>query len=157
MATSELCLTLSFDSDDDGLGKLFATVKSDAFSGAGHAWFNPIAVRETFVAALRAFPISTATPPMIEGGIWSKQERGTLEQCHLRVVVSPYNKVGKLLVRVDLASEFGKTPDIDLQQTVTVRFLTEYAAIATFADDLERVLNVSERAVRRAVLSSTMT
>jgi hypothetical protein len=114
MAHSELCLLFSYHDDDDGLGKLFATVKSGAFSGEGNAWFDPASVKETFVAALRAFPISATNPPTIEGGFWSKRERGALGQCHLRVVVAPYDKVGKLLVRVDLASESEKTPDNDL-------------------------------------------
>jgi hypothetical protein len=157
MSRAELCLTLSFDDDDDGLGKLFVTVKSGAFSGEGNAWFDPITVRETFVTPLRAFPLSETAPPMIEGGFWNKQKQKTLDQCHLRIVVSPYNKVGMLLVKVDLASEYSKTPDIDLQNTVTVRFLTEYAAIALFADDLDRVLDVSNREARQAVLSGAMT
>ena len=157
MANSELSLLFSFHDDDDGLGKLFATVKSGAFSGEGNAWFDPTAVKETFVAALRAFPISTTNPPTIEGGFWSKREPRTLGQCHLRVVVSPYDKLGKLLVRVDLASESEKTPDIDLQHAVTVRFLTEYAAIAAFADDLDRVLSVLDRAACRATLTGVTT
>lgn len=152
MARPELCLTLSFDDDDDGLGKLFVTAKSGAFSGEGNAWFNPTTVRETFVTPLRAFPLSTTAPPMIEGGLWNKQQQRALDQCHLRVVVSPYNKVGMLLVKVDLASESSKMPDIDLQHTVTVRFLTEYTAIAVFANELDGVLDVSNRAARQAVL-----
>jgi hypothetical protein len=155
MAKSELDLILSFDDDDDGLGKLFATVKSGTFSGEGNAWFNPTTVRKDFVPALRAFPLSATTPPMIEGGFWSKQR--TLDQCHLRVVISPYNKVGRLLVRVDLASESPNAPDIDLQHMVTVRFLTEYAAVASFADDLDRVLDVSNRAARQATFSGNTT
>ena len=89
---------------------------------------------------------------MIEGGVWNMQKQKALDQCHLRVVVSPYNKVGMLLVKVDLASESSKMPDIDLQHTVTVRFLTEYAAIAVFADELDRVLDVSNRTARQAIL-----
>ena len=157
MARSELCLTLSCAPDDDGLGKIAVTVKSGAFSGEGEAWFDPIAVRETFVAALRAFPLSTTAPPTIEGGFWSRKKPRTLGQCHLRIVVLPYNKVGALLVRVELASESQKTADIDLQHTVTTRFLTEYAAIASFADDLDRVLDGSGRVSGQAILSGIVT
>jgi hypothetical protein len=156
MANSELDLLLSFDDDDDGLGKIFVTVKSGAFSGKGNAWFNPNTVRQEFVPALLAFPLSATAPPTIEGGFWSKHKQ-TLDECHIRVVISPYNKVGKLLVKVDLASESPNAPDIDLQHTVTVRFLTEYAAVASFADCLDRVLDVSNRAARQATLFGTTT
>jgi hypothetical protein len=153
MSAAELCLAWSPD-DDDGFGKIFATAKSGPFSGQGSAWFDRTTVKENFVAALRHFPLSATAPPIIESGFWSKEKPRTLSQCHLRVVVSPYNKRGALLVRVDLATESGKTPDVDVQHAVTVRFLTEYAAIARFADDLDNVL---DGAARQASIASTTT
>jgi hypothetical protein len=48
---------------------------------------------------------------------------------------------GTLLVRVHLATKSHDTPDKDRQHSVTVRFLTDYVAIAQFADDLEQVLD----------------
>jgi hypothetical protein len=44
-------------------------------------------------------------------------------------------------VHVDLASSVQKTPDADLQNCATIRFLTEYAAVDGFAGQFEKVLN----------------
>ena len=139
-------LRLSYKPDDEWVGELTAVVKSGAFSGKGSAWFDRKSLKESFVLAMRAFPLSAGDPPVIEGGFWSKEE--TLEQCHLRVAVRPYDRRGKLLVQVDLASPSRTTPDSDQQQLVTARFLTEYSALDKFASSLEQVLDgKSESAV----------
>jgi len=139
MSAAELRIT--YRPDDDGTGQIIAAVKSGAFSAQGSAWFNPDGVKNTFVVGLRAFPLSSTNPPMIEGGFWSGDGRGILDQCHLRITIKPYNTRGTLLVHVDLASEVWKTPDADLQNCATIRFLTEYAAVGGFAEQLERVLD----------------
>ena len=142
-------LRLSYRPDDEWHGELSAVVKSGAFSGEGSAWFGRQRL-EAFVPALHAFPLSAGNPPMIEGGYWRNDT--TLEQCHLRIAVRPYDTRGSLLVQVDLASPSQTTADEDRQQLVTVRFLTEYAALATFASSLERLL---EGKSSSAVLSGT--
>ncbi len=122
-------------------GQLVATVRSGAFSGKGSIWVDPVYVKQAFIAALKAFPLSESDPPIIEGGFWNKETRGSLDQCHLRIAIRPYNTRGTLLVQVDLATEFWETPDKDQQQSVTARFLTEYAALPEFATSLEQVLD----------------
>jgi hypothetical protein len=139
MSRAELCL--SYQADDIWHGRLDAAVVSGAFSGKGSAWFSREHLKETFIAALRLFPLSAGKLPCIEGGFWSKDNPGALEQCLLRVRVQPYNALGGLLVQVDLATESWDTPDHDQQQSVTARFLSEYAALDTFASHLEQVLD----------------
>ena len=134
-------LRLSYNPDDEWHGQLSAVVRSGAFSGKGSAWFDREHLKTTFIAALRAFPLSASDPPMMEGGFWSKDNSGTLAQRHLRIAVRPYNSRGALLVQVDLASECWTTPDHDREQSVTARFLTEYAALEEFASNFEQVLN----------------
>jgi hypothetical protein len=125
-----------------------AAILRDALQGS--AWFDRTHVKNTFVTPLRAFPLLAATPPMIQGGFWSAGNQGTLDQCHLRIVVTPYDSRGTQLARIDLATPSWKTPDIDQQQAVTVRFRAEYAAVADFADVLDRVLDgANEPAVLR--------
>src|SRR5688500_6027608 len=138
---SEAELRLSYRPDDDGTGEIVSTLRSGAFSAQGSAWFNPNWVTNTSVASLRAFPLSSADPPVLEGGFWSAESRDSLEQCHLRITIKPYNSRGTLLVQVDLGSEVWETPDADLQNCATVRFLSEYAAIDGFAGQLKRVLD----------------
>ncbi|UPK01573.1 hypothetical protein [Bradyrhizobium sp. 170] len=139
MSASEL--QVAYQPDDDGTGKIVATVKSGEFSARGAAWVNPIDVKQTFVAALRSFPLTATTPALIEGGFWSKEKPGSLEQCHLRIVVRPYDVRGTLLVHVDLSSEVWTTPDADLQNLATIRFTTEYVAVDRFAQEFEAVLD----------------
>jgi hypothetical protein len=139
MSAAELRLT--YRPDNEWLGQLDAAVTSGAFSGTGSAWFDRKWLKETFITALSAFPLSTSEPPKIESGFWSKEAAETLEQCHLRIVIRPYDTRGSLLVKVDLATESRATPDKDRQQSVTARFLTEYAAIQAFASHLEQVLD----------------
>jgi hypothetical protein len=133
-------LRLSYYPDDEWTGRLSAVVKSGAFAGEGSVWFTPDQIK-AFIVALRAVPLAREAPPKIEGGFWSKEKSGTLEQCHLGIAIAPHGSRGALLVRVDLASPAHDTPDRDLQHIVVVRFRTEYAAIARFADQLARVLN----------------
>jgi hypothetical protein len=143
-------LEISFDPDDDALGKIVATVKSGAFSGRGSAWFDRQAVKDDFIDALRKFPLASDRLPVLQGGFWSRNARQTLEQRHLRIAVRPYNPGGQLLVEVDLATQSPDAPDVDLQQAVTARFLTDYAAAETFATDFEQVLDGQrDRAVLR--------
>ena len=136
MSASEL--QVAYQADDDGTGKIIATVKSGEFSAQGAAWFNPIDVKRTFVAALRSFPLTAITPALIEGGFGSKERPGSLE-CHLRIAVKPYDSRGTLLVHVDLSSEVWTTPDADLQNLATIRFTTEYVAVDRFAQEFEAV------------------
>jgi hypothetical protein len=138
MSASEL--QVAYQADDDGTGKIVATVKSGEFSAQGAAWFNPIDVKRTFVAALRSFPLTAITPALIEGGFGSKERPGSLE-CHLRIAVKPYDSRGTLLVHVDLSSEVCTTPDADLQNLATIRFTTEYVAVDRFAQEFEAVLD----------------
>ena len=48
---------------------------------------------------------------------------------------------GTLLVHVDVSTEVWKTPDTDLQNSATVRFRAEYAAVDIFAKEFEEVLD----------------
>jgi hypothetical protein len=137
MSTAELRVT--YRSDEEWTGEIIAAVKSGAFSTQGSAWFDRTDVKKAFLVNLRSFPLTSANPATIEGGFWNGQ--GGLDQCHLRVSIKPYNARGTLLVHVDLASEVRKTPDADLQNCATIRFLTEYAAVDGFAGQFEKVLN----------------
>jgi hypothetical protein len=61
-------------------------------------------------------------------------------------MVTPYDRRGTLLVRVDLASWGHHNPNGDKEHTLTARFLTEYGMLAQFAEDLEALLDGSKDA-----------
>jgi hypothetical protein len=148
MSAAELRVT--YRSDEEWTGQITATVKSGVFSAQGSAWFGRTHVKKTFLASLRSFPLTSANPPTIEGGFWNG--RGSLDQCHLRIIIKPYNARGTLIVRADLASEIWKTPDADLQNCATIRFLAEYTAVDGFAEQFEKVLDGEQEG---AVLKGT--
>jgi hypothetical protein len=150
MSTAEL--RVSYKADDDGTGELVASARSGAFSGQGSAWVGRD--MDAFVARLRSFPLTAVDSPMIEGGSWSNGNPGNLEQCHLRIIIKPYNRRGTLLVHTDLSSPVWKTSDADLQSSATVRFLTEYTAVDIFAQHLAQVLAGKRE---EAVLEGTAT
>lgn len=129
--------------DSDGTGELEAHVSSDEFAGVGKAYFNLSDIVD-FAGSLKKFPLSTEHPPTIDGGFGAPHP-----QCHLRLRIQPYNARGVLLVKVDLATKSWDTGDRDLQQHVSARFLTEYAPLNRFADEMRHLV---DGAVDEAIL-----
>ncbi|WP_027518582.1 hypothetical protein [Bradyrhizobium sp. WSM1417] len=127
--------------DEEYTGQIRITVKSGQFSAEGAAWFDRIHVKETFLVALRKFPLPANDLPILEGGFWRSGNPKSLDQCHLRISIKPYDSRGTLLVHVDVSSEVWKTPDVDLQNSATVRFRAEYPAVEAFAQEFEQVLD----------------
>lgn len=147
---SDAELRLTYLPDDQWLGELTAVASSGAFSGQGTAWFDRSDLKENFVAPLSSLPLSSTSPLTIEGGTGKDDHF----QCHLRVSVKPYNTRGILLVQVDLVSDYRQTAILDAPNSATIRFLTEYSLVNTFAKDLRQVLDgTKERAVLKGSLS----
>ena len=135
MAAAELHVTYTPDEHDTG--ELVATVRSGVFSARGSGCFGRDV--KVFLANLRTYPLSFEHPPMIEGSSW--EGRAGNGQCYLRIIVEPYNSRGTLLVHVDAGAGVWTMSDADPQNSATIRFLTEYAAIDRFAAELEEVLD----------------
>jgi hypothetical protein len=125
-------LRMRFCPDNDGTGELEAHVSSDEFAGVGRAWFNVSDIAE-FAQSLRAFPLTLDHAPAIQGGYG--------EQCNLKLCVRPYDARGLLLVKVDLATRIWNADDREGQQKISARFVTEYAAVNRFADELSRLVD----------------
>lgn len=137
MGTPEL--KVNYWADDDATGELMATAAVGAFSARGAACVGRAHVKQAFLTALRAFPLTSANPPLVEGGVW--KDNGLLDQCSLRITIKPYGRRGKLLVHAELASEAWEPADADLQNRASIRFLTEYAVVERFAEEFEQVLD----------------
>lgn len=135
---------LTYRPEDNGHGQLHATVVSPPFAGSGSAWFTRETLKHEFISALREYPLSASKPPTIAGGFAGKSTGpGTPDQCHLRIVVKPYDARGSLLVSVHFASEFWDNSSKELQQSMTARFRVEYSAIDAFASEFEELLDGS--------------
>ena len=70
--------------DDDGTGELFAEFLVNGFSGAGSAWFDTQFLAESASESDR-FPLDEYSKPILQGGHWSKEKTGEIEQEHLAV------------------------------------------------------------------------
>jgi hypothetical protein len=127
-------LTATWSTDHEHLGALDVEVRSGPFAGHGYAWFDK-AYLKTFIAALKAYPLDPRSPPLLEGNDGVSVETTKSVQ----IMVTPYDRRGTLLVRVDLAS--GGSHEPGYEHTMTARFVTEYGLLARFAEDLEALLD----------------
>ncbi|MGJ4883116.1 hypothetical protein [Bradyrhizobium sp. HKCCYLRH1065] len=135
MSAAELHIV--YEADEDRTGKIIATARAGVFAARGEAWFG--CDLNAFVKGLRSYPLSWDKPPMIEGGYFDGQ--GGLAQCLVRIVIRPYDFRGHLLVHADLATLVQSTADADVQNSASIRFLTEYALVERFATELAQVPN----------------
>ncbi|MGJ5196162.1 hypothetical protein [Bradyrhizobium sp. HKCCYLRH1030] len=85
MSAAELHIV--YEPDEDGTGKIVATAKTGAFAAQGEAWFGRNL--ESFLGRLRAYPLSSQTPPTIDGGYWDG--KGVLVQWLIRITIKPYD------------------------------------------------------------------
>src|ERR1700729_4196503 len=98
-------LTLSWSPNfEEYLGILDASVSSGDFSGHGYAWFDRRDIKGTFIPALRMYPLSASRPPKIEGSHRGAFRHDGKDRIELGIMITPYNRRGALMVRVDLAS-----------------------------------------------------
>jgi|SRR5215475_4266751 len=95
-------LRLRLSPESDGTGKLTAEVASLGFTGRGEAWFD-LKELARFSQELRAFPLSHSNPPYIQGGFWSKEKQGALEQVRLSIRAYQIGSRGQVGIRVEVA------------------------------------------------------
>lgn len=135
-------LRLTYQPDDEWLGRVGAEVDSNGFSGIASAWFDRASIADDFIPALCAYPISVAALPRIESPVDGRAEQGGLSRDEFRILIEPYNARGTLLAQVDLAAPvYG--PSGTRFQSVAAHFFCDYASIARFAAALRAVLDGS--------------
>jgi hypothetical protein len=132
-------LRITIDADSDGTGALTAEISSSGFVARGTAYFDLHAIAN-FSKALRAFPLSQNEPPIIEGGFWSKENPGTLEQLHLSIRAYQIGGKGQVGVRVRVVDPLLWEDDRpEAQNTAEIELQTSYAALERFGADLEQL------------------
>lgn len=137
-------LQLRFEPEDEWHGKLIAACSVNGFSGCGAAWFSTSKI-QAFCTALESFPLSTDGSPSLAGGFWTARDNIEPEQVHLGIEVAPHDARGELRVTVRLASEVWKGNEQDLQCQTTMRFLTTYGEIGSFAAALRFLVDGNAR------------
>jgi hypothetical protein len=132
-------LTLTFTSDDDGTGELFAEFAANGFSGRGSAWFdktNLIDVSKKF----EHFPIPPDNIPTIEGGFWESENTNQLYQEHLHISAYPIDSSGTIGVRIRTATALWPEDRDNAQHYVAVELKTSYEDISSFAKNLRELV-----------------
>jgi hypothetical protein len=144
-------LSLRFDDDGDGTGKLLAQANSDGFSGEGGAWFLTRELQD-FAEAVGMFPIPEGNPPYIAGGL-KKDGSRELEQEHLALKVYPIDRIGHLGVQVRIATELWNDARPESQHKVELEIVTSYEPPAKFSRDLKSLV---EGRIKEAILDSDL-
>ena len=131
-------LRVSYEPDDEWMGKLNVRIASGAYAGEGSAWINPDEIR-AFARALDRFPIPSDQPASLEAGHGGSVDGRRPARTLVRVTVRPHGARGHLVVRAELETETWTEEDSDLQQSVVACFMTEYGLVERFARSLEKL------------------
>lgn len=131
-------LKLSLQADDDGTGELIAEVSANGFGGKGSAWFD-LQRLVAFSEELLSYPIAPEKLPKIEGGFWSKEKKGILEQVHFLLKIYPIGSTGKLGAKIRVATPRYESDRCDSQHIAEVEIETDYNALESFAGQLKQL------------------
>lgn len=131
-------LRLHWHPEDERHGELSVAITSGEFRGRGSAWFKIDQLRE-FLTATGSYPLSSGDEPKLEGGFYDDGGE-TLRQCHLSVQLSPRDPLGSICVTVTVATEADRDERQDLQQSLTSRFLVNYADVDRFRAEFTAML-----------------
>jgi hypothetical protein len=146
-------LSLRFEDDGDGTGKLLAHARFEGFSGEGGAWFS-ISELQDFAEAIGIFPFPEGNPPSIAGGFSKKDGSEDLEQEHLALKVYPTDRKGHFGVQVRLATELWNDARPESQHKVELEIVTSYEPLAKFSRDLKYLV---DGRIKEAILESDFT
>jgi hypothetical protein len=141
-------LRISYEPDDEWMGKITVRIVAGAFAGEGSAWINASNIDE-FAKSLDRYPLPTDPPSIIEGGHGGTLDGRRPPQTLVRVTIKPQGPRGDLLVCAELQTDVWRDDDSDLHQSVVARFKTEYALLERFARSL---VGVAAKRVKEAVL-----
>jgi hypothetical protein len=117
----------------DDLGRLSVAVATECVSGRGGFWVQWQDVRE-FGERLADYPLSPEAPVVGQWG-YEMQEG---EDLILRIEITPANKTGDLLVRVEIADDLH---DPGPRDRVRSSFLTNYPQLESFRSDIAKLMD----------------
>ena len=145
-------LRLTFDTDSDGTGELFAEVNARGFSGSSSACFGVDQLVEFAQELAGAYPLQVEKPLTLEGGFWSKSG-AVVEQLHLGFKFYPVGSAGLVGCRVSLATSIPPHERLESQSLVAVELTLHYEQLRSFARSLEELAKggVSEAALETEV------
>ena len=133
-------LSLRFDDDHDGTGKLTARASVDGFSGEGQAYFDVQTLKE-FARSLRAYPLPEHDDQRsIASGFGDPKNLPRLDQEHIGISVYPIGRRGHIGIHIRLATALWPGWRPESQQRAVMELVTTYEPLAQFSKDLELAL-----------------
>jgi hypothetical protein len=133
MSSAFLRLNLMFAYEGEAV--VSASCASGLFQGHAGAGADVSRI-ERFVEQLRRFPIPHQNPAILQAGDFKSGELARTGE-FLEIIVGPRGSLGDLLVEASIGGSVLGRPEQQISQSVTVRFLTDYASAAEFAAVLD--------------------
>jgi hypothetical protein len=132
-------LRLKFLTDGDGTGGLYAETSCNGFAGHGYAWFS-IPHLEEFAGLLLTYPLPSEGLAPLQGGYWSKERRGELDQLHLFLRFYPIGLRGAVGCKIELRTPVQRHDPAASYNSVAAELRTSYQALSEFSADLRRLV-----------------
>lgn len=128
-------LKLTFESDDDGTGELFAEFSANGFSGHGSAWFD---VGEIIEKSKRfgLYPLPTDNYPTLEGGGWESNVPSHLIDEQLYISAYPIDSRGNIGILVRASTGHYPEERKKSRHYISVEFRSCYEDLSRFAKNL---------------------
>jgi hypothetical protein len=132
-------LTVKYQADVDGTGKLYVRAASKGFAGCSTAWFNTAELVE-FASFLSAYPLPEDGNLTISSGFGANERTGEAAREHVSLTVGLVGRKGQVGVRVHLATPVW--PDMRPGQAfdVHLELLTTYERLRKFSGHMLGVL-----------------
>lgn len=135
-AKADPLLTLHYNPDDAWHGELRVEARYAGFSGQASAWFKTEALQQ-FVEPLKLFLPALLEPTRLQGGYFSDSTTsGAPVETHIGISIGQRGSKGRYWVEAELT----EPDDAILQQSATVRFIVEPAALLRFATEIDSML-----------------
>lgn len=132
-------LRLTFYTDGDGTGELRVETSCDGFAGHSSAWFG-IKRLEQFADLILTYPLPGDGLPPLQGGYWSKERRGELDELHLALRFHPVGLRGTVGCKVELRTpDRGGNVPVSLN-SVAVELRTSYQELSDFSAAFRRMI-----------------
>ena len=130
-------LTVTYQPDTDGTGKLTMQVAAGLYSGIGAAWFRERQLVEFACRLGEVYPLPPEGLPALRGGYSRSSEPPMSERTEVGLRFYPIGPLGAIGCRVELATSGDSMEQWGRDARVSVELVTSYEALRNFARALD--------------------
>jgi len=131
-------LRLTLYTDGDGTAEVRAAIQCNGFCGNSAAWFG-IKQLEEFCEQLLTYPLPTEGLPPLQGGFWSRAQRGQLDQLLVSMRIYPVGLRGAVGCFVTLRTPLNDGDATKVASVVEVELRTSYQELSVFSAQLKQL------------------